>query len=240
MAYLVFGGLGYLGSSLVRHLQIQRRTEIFALDRLVPQVSGRVSSKKSIERQVDLSNVADVSDALTEILSTTQGQLNAFNFQGLVTNTPMIGSLQAEDTFAGWRSDFESNFFPVMVPTILLARAAATAGRECSIVQMSSISAKGVAGQSAYAAAKSAIEIASRSLAHEFGPLGIRINSVRVGYMDSPSLSENLSSEKIAGIKRRVSLRRLGESAELNELVLSIAENTFITGSIVDFDGGYA
>ena len=194
--------------------------------------------------EVDAGDKDGLEPVLRGILERTQDSLHLVNFSGRVANSPILSMSREQEQeqpshHDDWEKVFSDNFFPVLVPTIAFCRLMARSGRTGSIVQMSSVSAGGVAGQSPYAAAKSAVEVGSRSLALEFGPLGIRLNSIRVGYMDSPALFANLDQEMVRAKLARISLRRLGDPESLNELIWSIALNSYLSGATISLDGGF-
>jgi 3-oxoacyl-[acyl-carrier protein] reductase len=106
------------------------------------------------------------------------------------------------------------------------------------IVNMSSISARGNAGQSAYAAAKAGVEALTRSWAKELGPLGLRFVAVAPGFIDTPSTRAALSVEILEELKQKTPLRRLGEVANVALAVIYALENDLLTGTVLDVDGG--
>ncbi|XP_037959428.1 3-oxoacyl-[acyl-carrier-protein] reductase FabG-like [Teleopsis dalmanni] len=109
-----------------------------------------------------------------------------------------------------------------------------------SIVLMSSITGlKGNIGQTAYAASKSAMFGVARSLAHEVGRFGIRVNCVAPGLIES-DMTEAIPVEKLKAMKKNIPLRRLGRPEEVAKVVeFLIGENSqYITGQTIILDGG--
>ncbi len=212
--------------------------KVIALDKRPP--SNPLNRVDYVE--VDARDKDGFEAVLRGILERTQDSLHLVNFSGRVANSPILSMSREQEQPShhdDWEKVFSDNFFPVLVPTIAFCRLMARSGRTGSIVQMSSVSAGGVAGQSSYAAAKSAVEVGSRSLALEFGPLGIRLNSIRVGYMDSPALFANLDQEMVRAKLARISLRRLGDTESLNELIWCVALNSYLSGATISLDGGF-
>jgi NAD(P)-dependent dehydrogenase (short-subunit alcohol dehydrogenase family) len=112
-----------------------------------------------------------------------------------------------------------------------------------AIVNISSnASLKGQAFNTAYAAAKSGVNILTKSSAAEYGNLGIRINAVSPGVIRTPGVEKYFEEQpKIAeGLKRAAVMERLGEPNEIAEAVtfLSSDRASFITGQILSVDGG--
>ncbi|GAB2715137.1 SDR family NAD(P)-dependent oxidoreductase [Streptomyces bullii] len=109
-----------------------------------------------------------------------------------------------------------------------------------SIVNISSINAiRGYRGVAVYAAAKAGLEGLGRSLAREFGPLGIRVNTVTPGFFDS-EMTADVTPHNREKIQRRTPLGRLGTAEEIADAVLFLASPRarFITGQTLVIDGG--
>ncbi len=89
-------------------------------------------------------------------------------------------------------------------------------------------------------AAKAAIIALTKSAALEVAPLGIRVNAVCPGYVDTPLLS-GISDLAKAGIAMRIGMGRMAQPAELAELVrfLSGPESSYCNGDVLTASGGY-
>lgn len=113
-----------------------------------------------------------------------------------------------------------------------------------SIVNISSVS--GVIGtprRAAYAASKGAIDAATRSLAIELGPSGIRVNSVAPGVVDTALWARN---KRVPGvvetIEHQTPLRRWAQPEDIADVVVFLASDAarFVTGETICADGGMA
>lgn len=112
-----------------------------------------------------------------------------------------------------------------------------------SIVNISSnASLKGQPYNTAYAAAKSGVNLLTKSAASEYGHKGIRINAVSPGVIRTPGVEKYFEEQpKIAeGLKQAAVMRRLGEPSEIAEAVTFLASDraSFITGQLLSVDGG--
>jgi 3-oxoacyl-[acyl-carrier protein] reductase len=108
------------------------------------------------------------------------------------------------------------------------------------IVNIASIvSATGFSGLAAYAATKASMVGFTRSLAREVGPLGITVNAVAPGFVDT-DMTEGLTGPRREQILRRSALRRLADVADVagavEFLVGERARN--ITGTVLTVDAG--
>ncbi|MFF5075420.1 glucose 1-dehydrogenase [Actinoplanes sp. NPDC000266] len=92
----------------------------------------------------------------------------------------------------------------------------------------------------AYTAAKFAVRGLTKAAAVQYGPRGIRVNSVHPGGVLTPMLAGTLTSEEISAVAADVPLRRLADPREVSRLVAFLAsdESSYITGAEHLIDGG--
>ncbi len=112
-----------------------------------------------------------------------------------------------------------------------------------AIVNISSnASLRGQAFNTAYAAAKSGVNLLTKSSAAEYGAQGIRINAVSPGVIRTPGVEKYFEEQPqmAEGLKKAAAMNRLGEPEEIAEAVtfLSSDRASFITGQLLSVDGG--
>ena len=113
-----------------------------------------------------------------------------------------------------------------------------------AIVNLSSVS--GVVGtprRASYAATKGAIDAATRSLAAELGPAGIRVNAVAPGVVDTDLWAKNKAIPGVVEqIEAQTPLRRWSVPGDIADVVVFLASDAarFITGETLCVDGGMA
>ncbi len=111
-----------------------------------------------------------------------------------------------------------------------------------SIVNITSILGQvGFRNAGAYVSAKHGVVGLTRNAALEYGPHQIRVNAVGPGFIRTPLLDKNLTPEVLDALAKMHPLGRIGEAAEVAELVLWLSSEkaSFVTGSYYAIDGGY-
>jgi 3-oxoacyl-[acyl-carrier protein] reductase len=140
---------------------------------------------------------------------------------------------------ADWDAVIKGNLYPLFHCCKWGARKM-IGKRAGAIVNISSISAlTGTAGQTNYAATKGGILSFTRSLARELGPMGIRVNAVAPGLIET-ELIATMKPEFVENIVKNTSLGRIGTGEEVAEAVLFLASarGSYITGQCLIVDGG--
>ena len=115
--------------------------------------------------------------------------------------------------------------------------------RQGSIVCMSSVSAQrggGIFGGPHYSAAKAGVLGLARAMAREFGPDGIRVNSITPGLIQTDITGDKLTPEMRADIIKGIPLGRLGNAADVANACVFLASDmsAYLTGITLDVNGG--
>jgi 3-oxoacyl-[acyl-carrier protein] reductase len=109
-----------------------------------------------------------------------------------------------------------------------------------SIINVGSrVATVGIPLRAHYTAAKAGLIGLTRSLAKEFGPIGIRVNLVAPGVIETEE-ARQLPAERREHYTRLAALGRLGQPEEVGAAVVFLAsdESSYITGEILHVDGG--
>jgi NAD(P)-dependent dehydrogenase (short-subunit alcohol dehydrogenase family) len=114
--------------------------------------------------------------------------------------------------------------------------------RSGNIVNVASLAAQrggGLVGGSHYAASKGGMLSLTRSIAREFGALGIRANAICPAMIDTPML-DGISEERLQSIVEGIPLKRIGSTREMAGACLYLASDLagFVTGATLDVNGG--
>ncbi len=188
--------------------------------------------------QVDLADP----DNLTAAIEDIRGRLSNGTLNALVNNAAIspkgdggarLGAIATDHEL--WRQVFQVNFFaPVMLARGLIAELQAGGG---SIVNVTSIAGGRVhpfAG-AAYATSKAALAALTREMASDFGPLGIRVNAIAPGEINTAILSPGTED-----LIQDIPLRRLGAPEEVARTIyyLCTDHSSYVTGAEIHINGG--
>ena len=188
--------------------------------------------------QVDLADPANTVAAIAEI----KGRLEGGQLHALVNNAAIspkadggerMGSIDTEIDV--WWHVFRVNFFaPIMLARGLIEELKAAKG---SVVNVTSIAGSRVhpfAG-SAYATSKAALASLTREMASDFGSLGIRVNAIAPGEIDTAILSPG--TDKIVA---QIPLHRLGTPDEVAKIIYVLCTETasYVNGAEIHINGG--
>lgn len=100
----------------------------------------------------------------------------------------------------------------------------------------------GFQGLTHYCASKGGITAMAEAMSLELAPLGIRVNCIAPGAIDTPmAASVKADAKTFEGFMAKVPLRRMGRPEEISNAVLFLAsdESSYMTGSVVVVDGGW-
>jgi 3-oxoacyl-[acyl-carrier protein] reductase len=148
-------------------------------------------------------------------------------------------SLLGTMTEEAWRAVLSSNLDSVFhgCQAVLPMMISQRSGRIINISSLSALLAP--AGQTNYAAAKAGVLALTQSLAKEVARIGITVNAICPGYIETDALKA-MSEEERKGAQARIPMRRLGKPDEVAAAVRFFASPNagYVTGATLKVDGG--
>lgn len=187
--------------------------------------------------QLDLSDPNATIDAIKRVKKRLKGgRLDALvNNAGISPKGEGGARLNTFDTdLRDWGHVFHVNFFASVVLARGLKDELSKAGG--SIVNVTSIAGARVhpfAG-AAYATSKAALAALTREMAHDFGPLGVRVNAIAPGEVETSILSEG--TDKIV---EKLPMRRLGQPSEVANAIYFLCsdQSSYVSGTEIEVNG---
>jgi glucose 1-dehydrogenase/3-oxoacyl-[acyl-carrier protein] reductase len=199
----------------------------------------RSKGRRAITVHADVSKRAEVEPMVDEVWRTLGPIDILVNNAGIETIVPFL-----ELTDEQWTRLTDVNLRGNWLCSQVYCRRVVAEARKGSIVNIGSIqAAKVLPGRTHYAPTKLALEALTRNMSAEMTPLGIRVNCVHPGLIDTPMTEWVMKSPDILPIVlAQISLGRAGQPREIGTVVAFFAsdEASYLTGQSVHVDGGWA
>lgn len=96
----------------------------------------------------------------------------------------------------------------------------------------------GASCESVYSVSKAGVDALTKSLAKEFGPSNIRINSIAPGIIDT-QMNEFLDDEEKKEIINHIPLQKIGKPIDISRCIKWLIEDEYTTGQIIEINGGW-
>ena len=183
---------------------------------------------------VDISEAIEVEQLFKSLKS------NGINIDILVNNA---GIMNSSLLIMSKLEDISSVIGTNLLGTIFVTKSAVKLmlrNRSGSIINLSSIlGLNGSAGQSIYSASKSGVIGFTKSMSKELASLNIRVNAIAPGFIET-DLTVGLKTEVKEKTIANIGMNRIGNTEDVANLALFLAsdESKYITGQIINVDGG--
>ena len=189
----------------------------------------------------DAANEDSVVGALDQITADFGALDGLINNAGIVRDGMLVkvkdGKVVGKLSLAQWQAVIDTNLTGVFLCGREAAQRMINHDIRGVIVNVSSISRAGNAGQTNYSAAKAGVAAMTVVWAKELARYGIRVGAVAPGFIRTPMV-EAMKPEALARMTSPIPLGRLGEPEEIAHAVGFIFENDLFTGRCVEVDAG--
>ncbi len=204
------------------------------------EVAGgiRAKGRRAMTVKADVAARADV-EAMIEQVWNELGPIDILvNNAGIETIVPFL-----QLTDEQWTRLVDVNLRGAWLCSQILCRRVVADRRSASIVNIGSIqAAKVLPGRTHYAPTKLGLEALTRNMSAEMTPLGIRVNCVHPGLIDTDMTAWVMKSPDILpAVLAQISLGRAGEPREIGTVAAFFAsdEASYLTGQSIHVDGGW-
>lgn len=161
--------------------------------------------------------------------------INALINNAGISTVGLLSQTKVEDV----KHLFDVNYFSVL-RIIQLVSKKMMMKRKGAIINMASLAGiEPQPGKIAYGSSKAAIILMTQCLAKELGPLGIRVNAIAPGPIETEMIHQ-YNDDMLGQLASESSLRRLGKPEEIAQTALFLASEqaSYINGEIIKVDGG--
>ena len=189
----------------------------------------------------DVSDNNQVENIVDEIFLLKKSINVLINNAGIMKNAPLVNLLnrpESRHSVELWARVIEVNQNSVFYMTRSVANKMIKNRNKGVIINISSISARGNIGQTAYAASKAAVEAMTKVWAKELGFFGIRSVAIAPGFMDTAGTHDAVEEKMLNKWIEQTPLKRTGSILEVVSTVKFAIENDFVNGEVLNVNGG--
>ncbi|WP_435256556.1 SDR family oxidoreductase [Thioclava sp. FR2] len=186
--------------------------------------------------QIDLASPDKTIAAIETIKAKVNGKVHALvNNAGISPKGEGGKRLNTLETdLRTWGQVFHVNFFAsIVLARGLMSELSAAKGAVVNVTSIAGSRVHPFAG-AAYATSKAALAALTREMAHDFGPMGVRVNAIAPGEIETSILSPG--TEKIV---EQLPMRRLGQPKEVADAIwfLCSDQSSYISGTEIEVNG---
>jgi len=243
---IVTGGASGLGAATARELA-KRGARVVIADISDDKGKAVADSIEGAFAHVDVTRTDDIIAAaeLAKTLGPVRALVNCAGI-GWAQRTVGKGGYDTAHDLGAFRRVLEINAIGTfdairIVATAMAATEPLADGERGAIVNTASVAAfDGQIGQASYSASKGAIVGMTLPIARDLAAVGVRVNTIAPGLIDTPIYGEGPGSEAFKEkLKRDVLFpRRLGVAEEFATLAVEILANSYMNAEVIRVDGG--
>ena len=236
---VITGGANGLGK-IIAEMLLKNGTKVAVLDFDQSAIESFEKNENILNIVCDVTKENEIKRSIEVIKKKYQKIDILINNAGKLHSEPLISitSKQKRHSLENWKKTIETNLTAPFLITSYVAEEMINNRIKGLIINISSISAKGNIGQSAYSAAKAGLESMTKVWAKELGSFGLRCVALAPGFIDTNSTYKALTNSKLKNIKQQIPLKELGNTKDISEAVKFLIQNDFMNGKTLNIDGG--
>lgn len=194
---------------------------------------------EALALQASVTDAGAVENAFAQV-EEAWGRIDVLvNNAGISANKPTL-----DVTVDEWRRAVDINLTGVFLCAQAAGRRMVPAGTGCIVNLASMYGVVAAPDRAAYCATKGAVVLLTETLAVEWGPMGVRVNALAPGYVDTDLVRGLAARGRLdpERLKQRTPLRRMAQPAEMADLAVFLASRqaAYITGHTLVADGGWS
>lgn len=235
---VVTGGSRGIGRAIVdKALSAGYRVAVIDVDApALTAMAEDIGSPDVFIANVDITDVAAVESWVSSLVAEVGVPAALVNNAGIVRMT-RLEDISIED----WRAVVDVNLTGTFVVTQRVGRRMIANGGGSIVSIGSTASLAWTVGGSSYPPTKAGIAMLMQGVAIEWGPYGVRANTVSPGYTETP-MTAPIFADPVSGQPRlsRVALGRVAQPSEIADVVVYLcsAQASYLTGQNITVDGG--
>ena len=200
-------------------------------------IESRLQREASVHGfRCDISKPEDCDQMVRNVVE-LHGTIDSLvNSAAIVRSQPFL-DIGAKDLDVMFGVNLKGAFF--LCQSVLKVLAERRSGTIVNVASLAAQRGGGLVGGSHYAASKGGVLSLTKSIAREFGALGIRANAICPAMIETAML-DGLASERLSDIVDAIPLKRTGTTREAAGACLFLASDLsgFVTGATIDVNGG--
>ena len=235
---IVTGGASGLGRAMAQNL-LGKGWKVAVCD--INEEGLSTLDQQILAYTLDVTDDVAVHEAIEKIVR-DHGEISVLvNCAGVIHSEPLINMMnpdQMRHSLGSFKRVIDLDLTSVFIMGSVVAEQMVLKRTKGLIINISSIAGLGNAGQTAYSASKGGVNSMTKAWAKELGVFGIRCVAIAPGFVDTPSTHAALNEKIIEHVTENTPLRKLGKTENIVSAVNYAIENDFLTGTILEVDGG--